>query len=892
VSAMKKSLRRVAVVAVATLVVAPALATVASATSTFAFDRQAGIDRYATSVKVATTFGTSTSVILANGTNAHTVDALTAAYLAGVKHAPILLTQLDATPTDVVAAITATGATTVYIVGGTGVVSTAQGAALDAKFGTVTRLGGDDRFLTAEKVIAEAGAATSATKTAIVTTGMDFPDALGAGPLSYVKGMPIGITTQSALPDSTLTALKGAGVTNAIVLGGPTVVGQGVLDALVAGGISLSTAAGVTAGRIYGGDRAETSTKLADFMITSHGFSNTAVNVASGADAAKGADALGGAALSGKEVRPTLITGSATTAGRGLLEFLTAHAPTLASGHIFGGVGVVSAALATSMTNAATTAAPNQTVPGAPTGVVGTVMSDTSAAVSWTAPASNGGSTITGYKVIAHNMTTSTAAAAVTSTSGAAITGLTSGDDYTFTVVATNAVGDSAASAASTAILVATVPGAPTGVVGTVDSDTSAKVAWTAPASNGGSAITGYTVTPLDETADAAGTPVDMVSGATIGTLTNGHSYTFTVVATNAVGDSAASNPSTAILVATVPGDLTTLAPIALGVIDHDGSGTLSAGDTIQASFSSDVAVNGSATITVVNEAGATAVITQGATTATFTGGGNLTVDLISAPVQTTGTPPFAMNASHTMQLSAVTGVSNAAVPTDLPNLRLAATATARTVGDTGTTHEQLAPTSVSGSSATGKVTATTTAANAFIRVYNNTGTTVLATSPVQATAGAFTFDVPALVSGRHILVVQSLQASPLIESPAAANIVKTAAIAATNTYSGVVVTADTAGAAGNSIHVVFFISGLDDSTQTTWVTDNLISVSLATWAGGHMISNQNTVAGAINGLMTDPTAGAVTATVTSGNASVWAVGDAALSGGADTVYSAGTTVS
>ena len=359
-SSMKKGLRRVAAVAVATLVVAPALATVASATSTFAFDRLAGADRYATAVKVASTYGTSSSVILANGTNAHTVDALAAAYLAGVKHAPILLTTTDTTPTNVVNAITASGASTVYILGGTATVSNAQEAALDAKFGTVTRLGGADRFVTAQKVIEAAGAAGAA-KTAIVATGMNFPDALGAGALSYVKGMPIGITWQNSLPASTLAALKGAGVTNAIVLGGPTVVGQGVLDALVANGIALSTAAGVTAGRIYGLDRGETSSKVANFEIATQGFSNTGVNVASGDAAVAGADALGGAALSGKEVRPTLITNSPSAPSAGVLAFLTEHAATLTTGHIFGGFGAVTAAAEATMTAAAGAVTSNQT---------------------------------------------------------------------------------------------------------------------------------------------------------------------------------------------------------------------------------------------------------------------------------------------------------------------------------------------------------------------------------------------------------------------------------------------------------------------------------------------------------------------------------------------------
>jgi len=82
-------------------------------------------------------------------------------------------------------------------------------------------------------------------------------------------------------------------------------------------------------------------------------------------------------------------------------------------------------------------------------------------------------------------------------------------------------------------------PYPPTSPVATAD-NAQASVAFTAPTSNGGSAITGYTVTssPGGFTASGASSPI-IVTG-----LTNGIAYTFTVVATNALGDSVASTAS------------------------------------------------------------------------------------------------------------------------------------------------------------------------------------------------------------------------------------------------------------------------------------------------------------------------------------------------------------
>jgi hypothetical protein len=198
------------------------------------------------------------------------------------------------------------------------------------------------------------------------------------------------------------------------------------------------------------------------------------------------------------------------------------------------------------------------TKPGAPA-LTSASAGNGAVTLAWNAPTSNGGSAILGYNVFegsspgAESTTPLNGSTLIAGTSDA-LSGLTNGTAYYFTVQAVNGVGSSASSnELSSTPSAPTASNAPT-LTSAAAGNGAVTLTWSAPASNGGSAIQGYNVfvgtgAGLEST---TATNTSLIAGTsdTLGGLTNGTTYFFTVQAVNGVGSSVSSNERSATPVA------------------------------------------------------------------------------------------------------------------------------------------------------------------------------------------------------------------------------------------------------------------------------------------------------------------------------------------------------
>ncbi len=189
------------------------------------------------------------------------------------------------------------------------------------------------------------------------------------------------------------------------------------------------------------------------------------------------------------------------------------------------------------------------TVPGAPTVVLTPGNGVISVATTVT---NDGGSAITG---IDYSLDGTTWLSTGTTGSTFTITGLTNGTSQPVWVRADNAIGYGTPFGPASATPY-TVPGPPINVQATNGAGSSV-VSWSAPAWNGGSAVTQYTATAYTSSAGTttAGTPCTTTSlTCSVTGLTNNTTYYLGVVATNAAGSGVSSSPLVPVTPVALPG--------------------------------------------------------------------------------------------------------------------------------------------------------------------------------------------------------------------------------------------------------------------------------------------------------------------------------------------------
>lgn len=278
--------------------------------------RLGGADRAHTAIAVSTKAypvkGSAKSAVLASQSTF--VDALTGGPLAAAKHGPLLLTS----PTSLPAAVTAElqrvlpAGATVYILGSQGAVSAHVEAAVQALGFRAVRLGGVDRYATGIKIAQALGNPS----VVFEVSGLDFADAMSAGPAAVATGAAVLLTQGTKQSAANLAYLKGRTTTRYAVGG-------------------QAAAADASATPIVGPDRAATSVKVAQqFFPKPQG-----VGVAIGNDFP---DALVAAPYLGSMGHPLLLVDRSHGPSTTVTGYLTTHSSGIGQVTVFGGTGSIS----------------------------------------------------------------------------------------------------------------------------------------------------------------------------------------------------------------------------------------------------------------------------------------------------------------------------------------------------------------------------------------------------------------------------------------------------------------------------------------------------------------------------------------------------------------------
>lgn len=290
--------------------------------------RLSGPDRYATAVEISKEgWKQSDTVLIATGESFP--DALSGTPLAAKHNAPLLLVNSSKSANSAgnnpaKNEIKRLKAKKAIILGGKNAVSEQLEKEIVNLGLAVTRISGPDRYETSAKI-----AANLSSNTAILATGVNYPDALSVAAYASKKGYPILLTQKDSIPDVIKTSL--ANVSKTYVIGGTGVISDKVFNQLKDKDVK----------RISGIDRYETSKVIAEQLR----LGQNEIYVSKGSNFP---DALSGAVLSAKNNASILLLNNENptknTASMKLIDQYEAVT-------ILGGEGAIRSSLETSIIN-------------------------------------------------------------------------------------------------------------------------------------------------------------------------------------------------------------------------------------------------------------------------------------------------------------------------------------------------------------------------------------------------------------------------------------------------------------------------------------------------------------------------------------------------------------
>ncbi len=192
--------------------------------------RVSGADRYATAAAISARWYPVGAPAAFVATGANFADALAGAPAAALRDSPLLLVTQNGIPGPTATELSRLKPQRIYVLGGTGVVSAAVAAQLDAyTAGPVTRLAGANRYATGAAIVRAFWARSAS---GYVATGTGFADALAGGAAAGRAGVPMLLVDGASVPLPTGQEILRLGPRRLTILGGTGAVSSGAEAAL------------------------------------------------------------------------------------------------------------------------------------------------------------------------------------------------------------------------------------------------------------------------------------------------------------------------------------------------------------------------------------------------------------------------------------------------------------------------------------------------------------------------------------------------------------------------------------------------------------------------------------------------------------------------------------